>query len=348
LTATGLVNSVVRAAAIDPSNPMTLYAAVNAQGSARLFKSTDGGDTWKPTGLNGITVNVLTIHPVDSTTLYAGTGDNGEGGALLKSTDGGETWSIAGLSSRTILGIAIDRRDPSVVYSAAAQDVDAFMQKYGPSGAILYSTYLGGAGRDRAADIGVDAAGNAYITGGTFSDRFPIRDAVVAVKPSGPAATSVFVTKLSTRINALLSPLGYSTYLGSDETSRGVAIAVDGAGKAYVTGTTGPPSVAISASIKSVHGEDVFVAKLVAPPLILGASVRGKKLFVAGEGFDAGAVLLLNGEPQKTRNDASTSNLLIIAPKAGKKTRPGESVSLQVRNSDGTLSDVLLFARPAL
>jgi len=38
-------------------------------------------------------------------------------------------------------------------------------------------------------------------------------------------------------------------------------------------------------------------------PRILVASVSGKKLFLLGENFDFGAVILLNGEEQKTLND---------------------------------------------
>ena len=39
----------VRALAIDPSNPATLYAGTNGGG---VFKSTNGGATWQPTGAN--------------------------------------------------------------------------------------------------------------------------------------------------------------------------------------------------------------------------------------------------------------------------------------------------------
>src|SRR5439155_20937507 len=54
---------------------------------------------------------------------------------------------------------------------------DAFVAKVNAAGtALVYAGYIGGAGRDRAFGIAVDAAGNAYVTGGTNSDQttFPV------------------------------------------------------------------------------------------------------------------------------------------------------------------------------
>ena len=52
--------------------------------------------------------------------------------------------------------------------------IDAFVAKVNPAGsALVYSTYLGGSGDDFGDDIAVDAAGNAYIAGGTMSADFP-------------------------------------------------------------------------------------------------------------------------------------------------------------------------------
>ena len=51
---------------------------------------------------------------------------------------------------------------------------DAFVAKLNPAGsALVYSTYLGGSQGDGGSGIAVDAAGNAYVTGGTNSTNFP-------------------------------------------------------------------------------------------------------------------------------------------------------------------------------
>ncbi len=82
-------------------------------------------------------------------------------------------------------------------------------------------------------------------------------------------------------------------------------------------------------------------------PVISGAEVRGKKLFVNGKHFDNGATLLMNGEPQgKTFNDEATPSEMLVARKSGRQIAPGETVRLQVRNSDGTLSNEFSFTRP--
>jgi hypothetical protein len=53
-------------------------------------------------------------------------------------------------------------------------EFDAFVTKMNSTGtALIYSTYFGGANRDRGNDIAIDAAGNAYITGLTDSGDLP-------------------------------------------------------------------------------------------------------------------------------------------------------------------------------
>jgi hypothetical protein len=84
-------------------------------------------------------------------------------------------------------------------------------------------------------------------------------------------------------------------------------------------------------------------------PQITGAEVSGKKLYVYGKDFDAGAQLLLNGERQKkTSNDVLNLTTMLIAKKSGKKIGRGETVMLRVQNRDGRSSDVFTFARPRL
>ncbi len=96
---------------------------------------------------------------------------------------------------------------------------------------LRYSTYLGGNIYDAGSGIAVDAAGNAYVTGYTYSTNFPTTDPY-QVNLAG--SQDVFVTKLNAAGNALV----YSTYLGGSGGDQGYGIAVDAAGDAYVTGST--------------------------------------------------------------------------------------------------------------
>jgi len=111
---------------------------------------------------------------------------------------------------------------------------NAFVTKFAPEGnALVYSTYLGGAGQDWGYGIAVDTQGSAYVTGLSRSPDFPTHSPFEG-KFQGPE--EAFVTKLAPAGNALV----YSTYLGGGQ-DEGRAIAVDKAGSAYVAGFTSSP-----------------------------------------------------------------------------------------------------------
>jgi hypothetical protein len=80
-------------------------------------------------------------------------------------------------------------------------------------------------------------------------------------------------------------------------------------------------------------------------PNIANAAIAAKNLIVTGDNFDAGALILLNGEQQKTLHDEQDPRSL-VGKKVGKKIAPGQTVLLQVRNSDGILSPDFSFTRP--
>jgi hypothetical protein len=97
---------------------------------------------------------------------------------------------------------------------------------------LAYSTYLGGDVQDWSDGIAVDASGNAYVTGVTYSSNFP-------TTPGGFQTTlggfgHVFVSKL----NAAGSALVYSAYLAGSAWAEAYGIAVDAPGNSYVTGGT--------------------------------------------------------------------------------------------------------------
>src|ERR1051326_2071890 len=119
---------------------------------------------------------------------------------------------------------------------------DAFVAKINPQGsALIYSTYLGGSGQDRAVSIAADSTGNAYVTGSAPAG-FPTANALTPTLPSTDAnRISAFVTKL----NPSGSGFVYSTYLGGSGSSQGSAVTVDASGNAYVSGIGGAgfPSV---------------------------------------------------------------------------------------------------------
>ena len=113
---------------------------------------------------------------------------------------------------------------------------DAFVTKLNASGTSLsYSTYLGGATYDEARGITVDGADGAYVTGHTFSSGYPTTPGAFDTSyDNSVGGSDAFVTKL----NASGGGLSYSTFLGGSGDDLGEGIAVDGSGRAYVTGYT--------------------------------------------------------------------------------------------------------------
>src|SRR5260370_437852 len=126
--------------------------------------------------------------------------------------------------------------------------VDAFVAKIGPTGTLLYSTYLGGSGNDQSNGIAVDSAGAVYLTGSTSSTNFPIVSAVQAQYRARSGATNAFVTKLAPDGASLV----YSTYLGGAGFDIGYGIAVDSSGIAAVAGQTISPDFPIANALQSV------------------------------------------------------------------------------------------------
>jgi photosystem II stability/assembly factor-like uncharacterized protein len=115
-------------------------------------------------------------------------------------------------------------------FQATLGGTDAFVTKINNSGALAYSTFLGGPDGEVGWGIAVDLSGSAYVTGQAGSN-FPLVNPIQPTNVGGDA----FVTKL----NGAGSGLIYSTYIGgtsNQETGRGIA--VDSAGNAYVTGYT--------------------------------------------------------------------------------------------------------------
>jgi hypothetical protein len=119
---------------------------------------------------------------------------------------------------------------------------DAVVAKFDPSGALVYSTYLGGKGNDDGLGIAVDGAGNAYVTGTTGSTDFPTLNAFQA--SSHGVYSDDFLTKLSPGGDLL-----YSTYLGGSGDEIGTThVVADDAGNVYLCGRTKSSDFPISAN----------------------------------------------------------------------------------------------------
>ncbi len=126
---------------------------------------------------------------------------------------------------------------------------------------LVYSTYLGGGNSENEeGGIATDVAGNAYVTGGTYSANFPTQSPFQASN-GGIGYTDAFITKIGSSGVGLI----YSTYLGGSGYDRGLGIVVDSGGNAYVTGVTAsanfPTLNPFQSALGSIDTADAFVTK---------------------------------------------------------------------------------------
>ena len=120
---------------IDPSNPNVVWVGSGENNSQRsvsygdgVYKSTDGGASWKNVGLPASRhIGKIVVHPDDSDVVWVAArgplwGPGGDRG-VYKTTDGGATWKrVLEISEHTgVSDLAIDPRDPDVIYAAAYQ-----------------------------------------------------------------------------------------------------------------------------------------------------------------------------------------------------------------------------------
>ncbi|MCG6988002.1 MAG: glycosyl hydrolase [Gemmatimonadetes bacterium] len=109
-----------------PGDPSVAYTG-SADGG--VWKTTDGGLTWKPVfdHQDVSPVGALAVAPSAHNEVWAGTGETwlirpyyAMGDGIYKSTDGGRTWHNVGLDDTGHIGrIVVDPRDPNRVFACA-------------------------------------------------------------------------------------------------------------------------------------------------------------------------------------------------------------------------------------
>lgn len=142
--------------AVDPENPDIIYVGTGEANGGHnnlpgggLFKSTDAGNTWFPTGLDSTeTIGRIIINPSDPNEVFAAavgsyfTPTHQRG--VFRSTDGGSTWtqSLFVSDSTGAIDIVMDPSNPDFLLAAMWERVRRPNQSrlYGPSSGIYKST----------------------------------------------------------------------------------------------------------------------------------------------------------------------------------------------------------------
>ncbi len=232
---------------------------------------------------------VTKLNPTGSALVYSTyLGGSGEENYINAGVTGAIAVDSAGCAYLTGNTQSTDFPLAQPLQSTLRGSVDAFVTKLSADGsALVYSTYLGGDGGDTGWGIAVDSAGGAVLTGDTTSTNFPTVNAFqTACAPSYVGCWDVFVT----RLDAIGTSLVFSTYLGGNDqeyVDRGIAVAVDAAGTAYVTGMTGSPDFPLLNPYQGFYGGqiDLFVAKFAKNGSLLSSTYLGGNNSDVGNGI---------------------------------------------------------------
>ena len=173
--------------------------------------------------------------------------------------DGSEIY-VAGVSGASWGG-------PGLTVRSYSSGDDVFLAKLDDTGTLLWNTFLGGSGDERAIGIALDPSGDVYVAGdGDATWGIPER--------SYSSGKDAFAAKLD-----FSGVLLWNTFLGGSGDDPGYDIAADGSG-VYVVGdssaTWGTPERSYSA------GEDAFAVKLDSSGTLLWNT------FLGGSGDDDG------------------------------------------------------------
>ncbi len=253
---------------IDPILDYTTYLGGSGTDEIRAIK-VDGSGNMVVVGYTGA-ANFPTANALDAS--HNGTLDvfvsklSADGSTLLYSTYIGGTgndvgWHVAldNDGAAYVVGYTQSSNWPLVnaVDSTIEGSQEGFMLRLSPAGDQLYfCTYMGGTASEELGCVAVDTLGNGYAIGVSLGPGFPTANGYDDTWNGGEDVVAV-----------KFSPAGailYSTYLGDNGNEWGFFIAVDRAGRAHLSGTTGslgfPTTNAYDASQNG--GNDAFVTIL--------------------------------------------------------------------------------------
>ncbi|MGJ5815540.1 beta strand repeat-containing protein [Paludibaculum fermentans] len=165
-----------------------------------------------------------------------------------------------------------DAADVPVVGQAVPRvgGVDAYVAKIQAStGRLVYATYIGGSGDDRAFALAVDSMGSAYVTGWTTSTNFPV---LGAAQPAISGYKDAFLLKL----NPAGSAFAFSTYFGGAQSEAGNALALTVA-QVWMGGDSSSASLPGGNGWRGSNGgmQDGFLARYSQTGTLLGSTLLG-------------------------------------------------------------------------
>jgi hypothetical protein len=155
---------------------------------------------------------------------------------------------------------------PGVLQTTLGGQSDGFVSRFTNAGALLQSTFVGGALSDGINGLALDFNGDPYVTGFTSSQDFPVQRPVQNINTG---AMDAFAVKL----NKSLSNVLFGTYLGGTGSDSGNAIAVDSETSIVIVGQTSSGDFPVAGVLPNSLPSTLtsFITKI-APSFTLGTA----------------------------------------------------------------------------
>jgi hypothetical protein len=163
---------------------------------------------------------------------FLGSGTTGNTESRAVAVDSSNNVYVTGVTTARDFPTTANALEPAYQFMS---NTNSFLTKFDATGgSLLYSTYLLGNNVEEGADVDVDAGGNVYVAGRTASTNFRIMN---AYQLSNAGIFDAFVMKFAPAGGNDYA-LVYSTYLGGNNSDEASSLALDSAGRVYLTGTT--------------------------------------------------------------------------------------------------------------
>ena len=242
------------------SNDLPVTAGTAVQPA---FAGGPGADNWGQGDRGYGDTFISRFDPTGQTLLYStyfGGSDNDVGVGI----------AVDGSGNVYVAGTTLSNDFPTTpgafqsVYPGGGPET-AFVSKFGNTGALTWSTYLGTGDKEGALSLDIDADGRVYIVGATASPVFPIAGTPLQnVHAGGTAANNgdgFFAV-----LNETGSGLTYSTYLGGTGDDLLEGISRDSQGNISIIGMTDsnnfPQTNAVAPAGPLGGGADMIVTRL--------------------------------------------------------------------------------------
>ncbi len=177
---------------------------------------------------------------------------------------------------------------------------DVFIARLAQSGkSLVWATFLGGMGDDRATGIALDAAGEVVVIGSTQSINFPVASAYQQSLRAS-SGQDAFIAKLNSAGNGLV----FSTYFGGSGWDLANAVTLDSAGNIYVIGDTQSHDFPVLSPLQALNQgqQNTFVAEFTPAGSLSWSTYFGGNSIDHGAGIavDASSNVYLAGSTWST------------------------------------------------